>query len=127
MACCAGLGGVRRPGCRWAKRAGEERPCGASGSWFPEGRRVGPGLGQSFAQLTALVQNLIGVQGKGGGRVGGCPGAEPTPRPELAPFSSSQTSEMGGVQGRRGGREGSHPFPPVEPGQKQSSRGCRAG
>lgn len=33
------------------------------------------------------------------------------PRPEVVPFSSSQTSDMSSMEGRGGGR-GSHPFPP---------------
>lgn len=87
---------------------------GAPGGQFPEGRWVGCGLGQSLAQLTSLVQNPTrGGQGKGGGGAG---------TQELGRFSGwnwRHSPEMGSVARRRGGREGSHPFPPVEPGQKQ--------
>jgi len=38
---------------------------GAPGGRLPGGRRVGLGLGQSFAQLTSLVQNLLRGAGKG--------------------------------------------------------------
>lgn len=48
------------------------------------------------------------------------------PRPELVPFSSGRTSEMGSVEGRRDSERGSRPFPPAEPGRKQS-RGGRLG
>lgn len=47
---------------------------GAPGGRFPGGRRIGLGLGQSFAQLTSLVQNLMRGAGEGGGgRVGWVP------------------------------------------------------
>lgn len=80
-------------------RVGEERPrgLGAPSGRLPGGRRVGLGLGQSFAQLTSLVQNLFGCGGGVMAGWDGCPGARSIARPELAPFSSGQASEMGGV------------------------------
>lgn len=67
------------------------------------------GLGRSLAQLTSLVQNPMGG-GEGWWWVGRAPGTGSIPRPEVVPFSSSQTSDIS-MEGWGGGR-GSHPFPP---------------
>lgn len=75
------------------------------------------GLGRSLAQLTSLVQNPMGA-GDGRWWAGRAPGTGSIPRPEMVPFSSSQTSDVSRMEGRGGGREGPTPSH-QEPGQQQ--------
>lgn len=75
------------------------------------------GLGRLLAQLTSLVQNPMGA-GEGWWWVGRVPGTGLIPRPEVVPFSSSQTSDMSSMEGWGGGREGPTPSH-QDPGQQQ--------
>lgn len=63
---CGGVQGRAAAGAREESWGGEALwSPGAPGGRFPGGRWVGLGLGQSFAQLTSLVQNLIKGAGEG--------------------------------------------------------------
>lgn len=109
------------PGHRQDRRTGLRRRGLEEASRGKAGRT---GWGWSLAQLTYLFSAKPNrAAGEGGDGWDGRPGAESIPRPELVPFSSGRTSEMGSVEGRRGGKRGSRPFPPAEPGQKQSGAG----
>ena len=63
---------------------------------------------------------------EGGGRWGGHPGAGLSPKPELVPLPSGETSELGSVEGRRGGREGLSLPTSRAWAEKQSKRKRRA-